>query len=146
MIGGMRLLAVTALILLSACAGLKRPASLTEAPPAGPAAQPAAIRPPDRPGDLPRPAAAPAAATTAPATGTLGTTVASLDASEPGLWLRTPLVKARAPGSVAYQGRTVTADLIPLEGPATAGSRASLQLMQALGAPLTALPELTVSR
>ena len=140
MIGGMRLLAVTALILLSACAGLKRPASLTEAPPAGPAAQPAAIRPPDRPGDLPRPAAAPAAA------GTLGTTVASLDASEPGLWLRTPLVKARAPGSVAYQGRTVTADLIPLEGPATAGSRASLQLMQALGAPLTALPELTVSR
>ena len=40
----------------------------------------------------------------------------------------------------------ITADLIPLEGPATAGSRASLQLMQALGAPLTALPELTVSR
>ncbi len=146
MIGGMRLLAVTALILLSACAGLKRPAGLPEATPTGPVAQTAAIRPPDRPGDLPAPAAAPTAAATAPATGTLGTTVASLDASEPGLWLRTPLVKARAPGSVAYQGRTVTADLIPLDGPATAGSRASLQLMQALGAPLTALPEVTVSR
>ncbi|MGR3551192.1 hypothetical protein [Pseudooceanicola sp.] len=111
-------------------------------------------RPPTRPGDAPAAgdtATAEADATitpaaAAPATGVLGKTIVSLDASEPGVWLKTPLVKTRAKGNVSYKGKTVGADLIPIPGPATAGSRASLNLMQALGAPLTELPEVTVSR
>lgn len=79
--------------------------------------------------------------------GDLGATIASLgNASEPGIWLKTPLVKVDAPGKVSFEGKTVSARLIPIQGPTTAGSRASLQLMQALGAPLTGLPELRVSR
>lgn len=104
------------------------------------------VRPQGRPGtEAATPAAMEAAAT--PTTGRLGTTIASLgNAAEPGLWLKTPLVKVAGPGTVAYSGRTAKAQLIPIDGPATAGSRASLQLMQALGAPLTGLPEFTVSR
>ena len=107
------------------------------------------IRIPERPGDTPQNAAVQEDDQTAPppATGTLGTTIASLgNAAEPGLWLKTPLTKTVGPGKVTYNGKTVTAQLIPIDGPATAGSRASLQLLQQLGAPITGLPELTVSR
>lgn len=80
--------------------------------------------------------------------GALGRTVASLgDASEAGLWLKTPLVKTQRAGQVRYPqtGKTVAVTLIPIDGPATAGSRISLQAMQALGVPLTALAEVDVS-
>ncbi len=126
---------------LSACANLRQagpsPAPVADAAPyEGP-------RPPGRPGDMPV-----AADATGPLkTGDLGVTIASLgNAAEPGGWLKTPLVQQPGEGQVSYQGRSVTAQLIPIAGPATAGSRASLQLMQQLGAPLTGLPELRVSR
>ncbi|WP_299654025.1 hypothetical protein [uncultured Tateyamaria sp.] len=80
-------------------------------------------------------------------TGTLGRTVASLgNAAEPGLWLKTPLVSAEQAGRVYYPdtNRTVDVTLIPIDGPDTAGSRLSLAAMQALGAPLTGLPEVDV--
>ncbi|WP_223424900.1 hypothetical protein [Tateyamaria pelophila] len=80
--------------------------------------------------------------------GPLGRTVASLgDAAEPGLWLKTPLVAVEGPGRVTYPatGRNTSVTLIPIDGPATAGSRLSLQAMQALGASLTGLPEIEVS-
>lgn len=80
--------------------------------------------------------------------GPLGRTVASLgDAAEPGLWLKTPLVTQEGPGRVTYPatGKSAVVMLIPIEGPLTAGSRLSLQAMQALGAPLTDLPEIEVS-
>jgi hypothetical protein len=76
------------------------------------------------------------------------TTVASLgDVREPGLWMRTPLVSAPKRGTVRdpASGRSVALDLIPIEGEPGAGSRMSLAAYQALGLPLTALPELRVS-
>lgn len=80
------------------------------------------------------------------ATGLLGTTVASLGAvSEPGLWLKTPLVAAEQPGRVRVPGGTAVAvRLLPIEGPDTAGSRISLGAMQALGVSLGDLPTLEV--
>jgi hypothetical protein len=81
--------------------------------------------------------------------GQLGVTIASLgDATQPGFWLRTPLVTAAQKGRVSYAatGRSVDVDLIPIEGAETAGSRISLQAMMALGAGLTDLPELTVAK
>ena len=83
-----------------------------------------------------------------PATGDLGLTVASLGtATEPGLWLKTPLVDAPGRGRVTYpvNGRTVEVALIPLDAPRGAGSRLSLAGFQALGAPLTGLPEVRVT-
>ena len=83
-----------------------------------------------------------------PATGDLGLTVASLGtATEPGLWLKTPLVDAPGRGRVKYpaNGKTVEVDLIPLDAPRGAGSRLSLAGFQALGAPLTGLPEVRVT-
>lgn len=91
-------------------------------------------------------AAAAAPAATA-ARGRLGTTVASLgDATEAGLWLKTPLVKARSKGRVVdpATGRSVNVDLIPLGGAASAGSQMSLPAMTALGVGLTDLPEVEV--
>lgn len=79
--------------------------------------------------------------------GTLGRTIASLgNATEPGLWLKTPLVSVEQRGRVYYAETNTTVDvtLIPIDGPDTAGSRLSLAAMQALGAPLTGLPEVDV--
>lgn len=79
----------------------------------------------------------------------LGTTVASLgDPARPGFWLETPLVDAPAKGRVEYpaNGKSAQVDLIPIEGPATAGSRISLAAMRLIEAPLTELPELRVFR
>lgn len=86
----------------------------------------------------------------APATsaGGLGATIASLgDATKPGFWLRTPLVKTPTAGRISYAatGRSVDVDLIPIDGPTTAGSRISIHAMMALGAGLTDLPEIQVS-
>ncbi|NCQ23734.1 MAG: hypothetical protein COW54_11545 [Rhodobacteraceae bacterium CG17_big_fil_post_rev_8_21_14_2_50_63_15] len=79
----------------------------------------------------------------------LGVTIASLGTpAEPGFWLKTPLVRARAKGRVDYAatGKSVAVDLIPLDASAGAGSRLSLAGFRVIGAPLTALPELRVYR
>ena len=98
-----------------------------------------------------RPQARPDAATVEDAPevsiGTLGRTVASLgNAAEPGLWMKTPLVQSERSGTVYYPetNKSVQVTLIPIDGPASAGSRLSLEAMQALGAPLTGLPEVDV--
>ena len=77
----------------------------------------------------------------------LGETVASLgDVTQPGFWLETPLVSAPGKGRVEYPaaGGSAQVELIPIDGPATAGSRISLPAMRLLGAPLTELPTLVV--
>jgi len=79
--------------------------------------------------------------------GTLGRTIATLgNAAEPGLWLKTPLVDAVRQGRVFYPATDQSAEitLIPIEGPATAGSRMSLAAMQALGASPADLIEVVV--
>ncbi len=79
----------------------------------------------------------------------LGTTIASLGAvTEPGIWLKTPLVDAPAPGRVDYaaQGTSVAVELRPLDTQPGAGSRISLAAMRLIGADLTDLPELRVFR
>lgn len=87
--------------------------------------------------------AAPAAA------GRIGTTVASLgDASQAGLWIKTPLVTAPGKGRIVNPatGKSTNVDLIPLGGPASGGSQVSLPALQALGASLTDLPTIEVWR
>jgi hypothetical protein len=77
----------------------------------------------------------------------LGKTIGSLgDPVKPGFWLETPLVVTRQAGRVEYPGtgKSVAVDLIPIDGPVTAGSRVSLAALRLLGAPLTGLPELIV--
>ncbi|MBB96194.1 MAG: D-galactarate dehydratase [Rhodobacteraceae bacterium] len=76
----------------------------------------------------------------------LGTTIASLgDPAIPGLWMETPLTAREQTGQVQYQGSTVTLTLRPSGGDAGSGSRMSLLAMQAIGAPLTDLVEVTVT-
>lgn len=152
----MRLVLIPALLLLAACGD--KPGLFSRPDTAAADGPYAAIRPGPRPGDGPEDGAAagtpqteaevaPAERPAEPTSGPLGTTIASLgNAAEPGLWLKTPLVQTEGPGKVSYSGKEVEARLIPIDGPLTAGSRASLQLMQALGAPLTGLPEVSVSR
>lgn len=82
-------------------------------------------------------------------TGFLGVTVASLgDPGREGFWIETPLVSTPGMGRVTYEktGRTVKVELIPISGPATAGSRLSLAAMRLLDAPLTGLPEVKLYR
>ncbi len=94
--------------------------------------------------------AAAAAAQDAQASGAgrlLGRTVASLgDPAKPGLWIKTPLVRQPGKGRVVYpkNGKAVELELIPLDGPATAGSRMSLAALRVIEAPLTDLPEVEV--
>jgi hypothetical protein len=77
----------------------------------------------------------------------LGRTVASLgDPTDPGIWIKTPLVSKPSKGRVVYpvSGKAVQLDLIPIDGPATAGSRMSLAALRVIEAPLTELPEVDV--
>ncbi|MHA7887934.1 MULTISPECIES: hypothetical protein [Roseicyclus] len=76
----------------------------------------------------------------------VGFSVTSLgDATQPGLWLETPLVTEEGPGRVvAEDGRTIVVTLRPSGGEQGSGSRLSLAGYQALGLTLTALPTLTV--
>ncbi|WP_418593792.1 hypothetical protein [Ponticoccus sp. (in: a-proteobacteria)] len=77
----------------------------------------------------------------------LGTTVASLgEVAEAGFWLKTPLVTERTRGRVLNpaSGKSAQVDLIPIDGPASAGSRISLAAMRLLEAPLTDLPTVEV--
>lgn len=78
----------------------------------------------------------------------LGQTVASLgDPTETGFWMKTPLVSSETPGRVqAQNGQSVQVTLIPIDGPASAGSRLSLSAMRALGLGLTDLPTVSVFR
>ena len=76
--------------------------------------------------------------------GALGTTIATLDATEPGVWLRTPLVDRQQSGTIVFGGNQLAVTLIPIDGPETAGSFISLDAMRQIGAPLTGFPELTV--
>lgn len=90
-----------------------------------------------------------AEAKTAASEADLGLTIASLGSpSEPGFWLKTPLVSAPSKGRVIYPatGKSVAVDLIPIDGPKTAGSRMSLPAMRLIEAPLTELPEVRVFR
>lgn len=68
-------------------------------------------------------------------------------AAEPGLWLKTPLVKSEQPGRVTNPatGKSAAVTLIPLEGPSTAGSRMSLPALRLIGASLTDLTTVEVS-
>lgn len=91
-----------------------------------------------------------AAATAAPAqpTRALGTTVVSLGSpTEPGLWLKTPLVKEEAQGRVTNpaNGKSSLVTLLPLDGPETAGSRMSLAALRLIEASLTDLTEVEVA-
>ena len=79
----------------------------------------------------------------------LGTTVASLgDATQPGFWIKTPLVKEAAIGRIVNpaNGKSAKVDLLPLSGPASGGSQVSLPALQLLGISLTELPTIEVYR
>ncbi len=95
--------------------------------------------------------AAQRAAASAPATTgvrKLGTTIVSLGSpAEPGLWLKTPLVQAEAQGRVTNpaNGKSSLVTLIPIDGPATGGSRMSLSALRLIEASLTDLTEVEVS-
>lgn len=78
----------------------------------------------------------------------LGTTIASLGSpSEPGFWLKTPLVQTQTAGRVTNKtnGKSSAVTLIPIDGPATGGSRLSLPAMRLIEASLTDLTELDVT-
>ncbi len=89
-----------------------------------------------------------AAATAAPTPAgetRLGTTIATLGSpTDPGIWLKTPLVTELQLGRVNYTGTSVKLELRPSGGEAGSGSQISLPAMRLLDAPLTGLLELTV--
>jgi len=151
---------------LTACAQLGIGQPEDTAPRSAPAAQPgtgvaSAVPPAPRP-----PAAArtqevldtttqaqraQAAAAVAPQSGAkaLGTTIASLGSpTEPGFWIKTPLVSSEAMGRVTNKsnGKSSAVRLIPIDGPATGGSQLSLPAMRLIEASLTDLTEVDVSQ
>ena len=77
----------------------------------------------------------------------LGDTIASLgDPTQPGFWIKTPLVKAPGQGRIVNpeNNRSSKVELIPLAGPASGGSQVSLPALQLIGVDLTDLPTVTV--
>lgn len=77
----------------------------------------------------------------------LGTTIASLGApTDPGIWIKTPLVSEVTMGRAEYpvNGKSVSLELRPSGGEPGSGSQISLAAMRLLEAPLTGLPELVV--
>jgi len=77
----------------------------------------------------------------------LGSTIASLGSpTDPGIWLKTPLVGEVIQGRVQYpdNGKSINIELRPSGGVVGAGSQISLAAMRLLEAPLTGLPELLV--
>jgi hypothetical protein len=141
-------------LLLSGCAALDipflKPAEVTSPPPAAESG-PVPVRSEQTAATLDtttseqRKAAQKVVATGA----TLGTTIASLGSpTEPGFWLKTPLVAEESQGQVKdpATGKAVSVTLIPIDGPATAGSRISLAALRLLDVPLTSLIELDVRR
>jgi hypothetical protein len=88
-----------------------------------------------------------AAAVAPPAGGErrLGSTIASLGSpTDPGIWLKTPLVAAVTNGRVDYNGISVNLELRPSGGALGSGSQISLAAMRLIEAPLTGLPEVSV--
>ncbi len=78
----------------------------------------------------------------------LGKTVVSLGSpTEPGLWLKTPLVSKEQQGRVTNpaNGKSSVVTLIPIDGPATGGSRMSLAALRLIEASLTDLTEVEVA-
>ena len=111
----------------------------TAAPPPPPAAQTAEALDTTTPEQRAAAAAPPAAPTSA-----LGTTVVSLGSpTEPGLWLKTPLVDSERQGRVTNpaNGKSSLVTLIPIDGPESAGSRMSLAAMRLIEVSLTDLTE-----
>ncbi|WP_224815725.1 hypothetical protein [Hasllibacter sp. MH4015] len=98
------------------------------------------------PADSSTRAAAVAAGDQAAGDSVRGFTVASLgDATQPGLWIETPLVdRERVATVVAPNGTTVEVTARPSGGERGSGSRLSLAAFQALGLDLTGLPTVTV--
>src|SRR6056297_667122 len=169
--GDMRCVSLVILssFLLAGCAWFpgetSRPQSGVDSPPGGSSGQ---IRPQTRPGGLAPPppagartaeefdttsveerAAAVADAGTARPGRDLGVTIASLGAvTEPGIWMKTPLVSSPSKGRVEYpaKGTSVAVDLIPRDGEPGGGSQLSLAAMRLLEAGLTDLPEVRVYR
>ncbi|MEO1796509.1 MAG: hypothetical protein AAFR53_05795 [Pseudomonadota bacterium] len=129
----MRLILLLSVLLVTACAQLPpvEPDAPTVAEPDTPTEEPSTDEQPDAPAPEP----------TNETLATLG------NAAEPGLWLKTPLVSVEGPGriTVVASGRSLDVTLIPIDGPPTAGSRASLAALQGLGVPLTAITELRVT-
>lgn len=76
--------------------------------------------------------------------GNLGETVATLDETLPGLTLKTPLVTMRQAGFIQFGAKRLNVTLIPLESAEASGSLISLEAMEAIGAPVTGFPQLTV--
>jgi len=78
--------------------------------------------------------------------GYLGRTVGSLgDVTEPGMWAATPLVDTEQTGRLEIPGgKSVAVTLYPNGNAAGSGTQVSLGALQALGVPLTDLPELLV--
>lgn len=75
----------------------------------------------------------------------LGTTQATLGPpAEPGIWMKTPLVKALVMGRVSYNGKDANVELRPSGGSAGSGSQISLAAMRLLDIPLTDIAEVTV--
>ncbi|MFD2843127.1 hypothetical protein [Paracoccus cavernae] len=88
-----------------------------------------------------------AAAPPASAEKKLGLTVASLgDPTQPGFWIKTPLVKSAGKGRIVNpaNGKSAKVDLQPLAGPASSGSQVSLPALQLIGISLTDLPSVEV--
>ena len=78
---------------------------------------------------------------------TLGTTNASLGSpTDPGIWLKTPLVTSLTAGRVEYpaNGNTVNIELRPSGGAAGSASEISLAAMRLLEIPLTELADVIV--
>lgn len=77
----------------------------------------------------------------------LGRTSATLgDPADPGIWLKTPLVSEVAQGRLSWEGQEITVELRPSGGEPGSGSQISLAAMRLLGAPLTAILDLDVTR
>ncbi|WP_239495839.1 hypothetical protein [Yoonia maritima] len=75
----------------------------------------------------------------------LGVSIASLGSpTDPGIWLKTPLIDELSRGRVVYNGTSVNVELRPSGGAPGSGSQISLAAMRLIEAPLTSLPELEV--
>jgi hypothetical protein len=90
--------------------------------------------------------AARATAASAPSAGVLGVETVTLgDPLDAGLWIKTALVDAEAPGTVrTASGEAVAVTLRPLDG--AGGAQISLSALQALGLPLAGLHPVTLAR
>lgn len=147
-------------LVLAGCASPSLQGVLAPAPAAAPTATPPAdttvTAPPPRPEartveqfDTTSAQERASALATAPASGErrLGTTVAALGApTDPGIWIKTPLVSAVTPGraEVSASGKSANIELRPSGGAAGSGSQISLAAMRLLEVPLTGLPELVL--